>query len=242
MQFTTNTANLSDIVTVSNQSSSNVIFSSTESNSVLVKSHSVHQELSKICSICISLLCLCNIILSVAGGWSGGAMVLGKLLVPGRPTILITVGQGPTALAVGAGGGCLDIFTLLYPFLPLSPSLWETARYRLKYCLKGPLNQKQPTNQPLSVALIIICKKFRNKVRLYFSVYSIELESINGNSRAISTSFDSEIGSADTYLNSETFPPFSIKALVTNHNFQSIFMMMYTKVSGFLKVFLLEVR
>ena len=36
-------------------------------------------------------------------------MVLGKLPVPGRPTIWITVGQGPTALAVGAGGGCLDI-------------------------------------------------------------------------------------------------------------------------------------
>ena len=52
---------------------------------------------------------------------SGGAMVLGKLPVPGRPTIWITVGQGPTALAVGAGGGCLDIFTLIYPFflLPL---------------------------------------------------------------------------------------------------------------------------
>ena len=32
-------------------------------------------------------------------------MVLGKLPVPGRPTILITVGQGPVALAVGAGGG-----------------------------------------------------------------------------------------------------------------------------------------
>ena len=29
-------------------------------------------------------------------------MVLGKLLVPGRPTIFITV--GPTALAVGADG------------------------------------------------------------------------------------------------------------------------------------------
>ena len=81
-------------------------------------------------------------------GWSGGAMVLGKLPVPGRPTIWITVGQGPTSLAVGAGGGCLDIFTLIYPFFPLSPSLWETARYRLKYCLKGPLNTKQPTNQP----------------------------------------------------------------------------------------------
>ena len=75
-------------------------------------------------------------------------MVLGKLPVLGRPTIWVIVGQGPTALAVGAGGGCLDIFTLLYLFSPLSPSLWETARYRLKYCLKGPLNPKQPTNQP----------------------------------------------------------------------------------------------
>ena len=36
--------------------------------------------------------------------------------VPGRPTISITVGQGPTSLAVGAGGGCLDSFTLIYPF------------------------------------------------------------------------------------------------------------------------------
>ena len=40
-------------------------------------------------------------------------MVLGKLPVPGRPTICITVRQGPTALAVGAGGGCLDIFILI---------------------------------------------------------------------------------------------------------------------------------
>ena len=29
--------------------------------------------------------------------------MLGKLPVPGRPTVWITVGQGPTALAVGAG-------------------------------------------------------------------------------------------------------------------------------------------
>ena len=48
-------------------------------------------------------------------------MVLGKLPVPGRPTIWIIVGQGPTALAVGAGGGCLDIFTLICPFSSLSP-------------------------------------------------------------------------------------------------------------------------
>ena len=58
------------------------------------------------------------------------------------------VGQVPITLAVCAGGGCLDIFTLLYPSSPLSPSLWETARYRLKYCLKGPFNPKQPTNHP----------------------------------------------------------------------------------------------
>ena len=74
-------------------------------------------------------------------------MVLGKLPVPGRPTNLDYIGQGPIALAVGAGGGCLDIFTLIYHFSFLSPSLWETARYRLKYCLKGPLSPKQPTNQ-----------------------------------------------------------------------------------------------
>ena len=60
--------------------------------------------------------------------------------------IWIIVGQGPIALAVGAGGGCLDIFSLIYHFSFLSPSLWETARYRLKYCLKGPLSPKQPTN------------------------------------------------------------------------------------------------
>ena len=56
--------------------------------------------------------------------------------------------QGPIALALGAGGGGLDIFTLIYPISILSPSLWETARYRLKYCLKGPLDPKQPTNHP----------------------------------------------------------------------------------------------
>ena len=58
-------------------------------------------------------------------GWSGGAMVLGKLPVPGRPTIWMTVGQGPTALAGGAGGGCLDIFTLICPFSSFSLSLGD---------------------------------------------------------------------------------------------------------------------
>ena len=54
-------------------------------------------------------------------GWSGCAMVLGKRPVPGRP-IAIIVGQGPAALAVGAGGGGMDIFSLVYHFSLLSPS------------------------------------------------------------------------------------------------------------------------
>ena len=99
-------------------------------------------------NLLLSLILSMRVLLLNSRGWSGGAMVLGKLPVPGRPTVWITVGQGPTALAVGAGGGCLDIFSLIYPFFPLSPSLWETARYGLKYCLKGPLSPK-PTNQNL---------------------------------------------------------------------------------------------
>ena len=52
-------------------------------------------------------------------------MVLGKGPVPGRPTVLITVGQGPIALAVGAGGGGLDIFTLICSFSSFSLSLGD---------------------------------------------------------------------------------------------------------------------
>ena len=92
---------------------------------------------------------LCAIASRLRWGRSGGAMVLGKLPVPGRPTIWMILGQGPIALAVGASGGCLDILILLYPFSPLSPSLWEAARYGLKYSLEEPLNLKQPTNQPV---------------------------------------------------------------------------------------------
>ena len=44
-------------------------------------------------------------------------------------------------------GEGLDIFSLVYHFSLLSPSRWETARYRLKYCLKGPFSPQQPTNQ-----------------------------------------------------------------------------------------------
>ena len=85
------------------------------------------------------------------GGWSGGAKVLGKTCSAGASYNLDYSRARAYSVAVGAGEGCLDIFTLIYPFSPLSPSLWETARYRLKYCLKGPLSPKQPTNQILHI-------------------------------------------------------------------------------------------
>ena len=49
-------------------------------------------------------------------------MVLGKLPVPGRPNIWITVGQGPTALAIDAGGVVWTFLLssiLSFLFLPL---------------------------------------------------------------------------------------------------------------------------
>ena len=57
-------------------------------------------------------------LLPLAGviGWCDG-----KLPVSGVLLIWIMVRQEPTALAVDAAGGCLDIF------LCFSPSLWETA-------------------------------------------------------------------------------------------------------------------
>ena len=60
--------------------------------------------------------------------------------MPGRPTYLDYKRARAIALAVVADEGCLDIFSpvCLFSFLP--PCLG----YRLKYCLKGPLNLKRP--------------------------------------------------------------------------------------------------
>ena len=58
-------------------------------------------------------------------------MVLGKLPVPGRPTIWMIVGQGPTALAVSASGAFYSRLSLLI----------------------GPLNPKQPTSQSLTTVV-----------------------------------------------------------------------------------------
>ena len=81
------------------------------------------------------------------GGGSGGAKVLGKLTVPGRPTSLDDSRARAYCACSRCGWGLFEHFSLIYLFSFHSHSLWETARYRLKYCLKGPLNPKQPTNQ-----------------------------------------------------------------------------------------------
>ena len=49
-------------------------------------------------------------------GWSGGAMVLGKLPVPGRPTT--SVDSRARAYSACYSGGCVDIFfsRLSFPF------------------------------------------------------------------------------------------------------------------------------
>ena len=49
--------------------------------------------------------------------------MLGKPPVPGRSTYLDNSRSRPIALAVGAGGGCLDIFFSRLSFLYFSPSL-----------------------------------------------------------------------------------------------------------------------
>ena len=96
--------------------------------------------------------------------------MLGKLIVPGRPTSLDDSRARAYCACSRCGWGCLDIFSLIYLFSFLSPSLWETARYRLKYCLKGPLNPKQPTNQRARFIILVSTSRYwvsRNSISLY---------------------------------------------------------------------------
>ena len=74
----------------------------------------------------------------------------------------ITVEQGPIVLAVVAGGGCLAFF---FSHLSLVFS-FSTARYRLKWCLKGPLSPKQPNKQPTHILYAKIRLRNLNKVSL----------------------------------------------------------------------------
>ena len=123
--------------------------------------------------------------------WGGGRVVRRcwvNFQCRGVLLIWIIVGQGSIAFAVRAGGGCLDIFSLIYHFSFLSPSLWETARYRLKYCLKGPLSPKnQPTNHPslwetarYRYGWLVGCFGLSGPLRQYFSLYMVGCFGLSG--------------------------------------------------------------
>ena len=98
-----------------------------------------------------------------------------------RGVLLIwtVVGQGPTALAVGAGGVVWTFFLSCIISLFLFPSLWEMARYRLKYCLKGPLSPKQPTNhqprQPFHSMFYTITIGMKSDKKQYILIRSLTL-------------------------------------------------------------------
>ena len=85
-------------------------------------------------------------------------MVLGKLPVPGRPTNMDSSRARAYCACSRCGG--LDILSSIISFF--SPSLLETAQYRLKYCLKGLLSPKQPTNQPKTSYLNMELVKITN--------------------------------------------------------------------------------
>ena len=81
--------------------------------------------------------------------WPGGIKVLGKLSVPGLPTNVDISRQGPIALTIGAGGGCLDIFSFIYLFSFLFPSLGDSPIKTEILCQRA-VNPKEPTNQSKS--------------------------------------------------------------------------------------------
>ena len=59
-------------------------------------------------------------------GWSGGAKVLGKLSVPEHPSTLDNSRARAYCVCNSAYGGCLDIFSFVYLFSFLSPSLGDS--------------------------------------------------------------------------------------------------------------------
>ena len=78
-------------------------------------------------------------------------MVLGKQPVPGRPTTFENSSARAFCACSRCGGSCFLSSIISLFFLPL----WETARSRLKYCLKGQLNLKQPNNHLFLFGLLL---------------------------------------------------------------------------------------
>ena len=92
------------------------------------------------------------------GSDSGSAMELGKFSALGHLIV------GPIA-----GGGCLDIFSLVYLFSFLSPSLGDGPIYTEILAVKPNQPTKQPTNVaipnhcPLQILFLRLCTQHAAK-------------------------------------------------------------------------------
>ena len=77
--------------------------------------------------ICVqsSFICTCMLFYTFIGGGRVEQRCWVNFQCRGVLLVWIIVGQGPIALAKGAGGGCLDFFCLNYLFSSLSLSLGD---------------------------------------------------------------------------------------------------------------------
>ena len=108
--------------------------------------------------------------------------------------IWVIVGQGPTTLAVGAVGVVCTFFSPLSFLFSFTLSLLETARYRLKYCLKGPLSPKQPTNQRLFPSILAIFLNIFSVSRYFEFLF----KTVNWSGKTLDYSFNFWLGKRTT--------------------------------------------
>ena len=99
-------------------------------------------DLNDICTQCCTFAVVwsCTVLLQVpllVREWSGGVMVLGKLPTGGASYNLDDSRARAYCTCSRCGWGLFGHFYSLCPFCPISPSLWETARYSLNTVSKG---------------------------------------------------------------------------------------------------------
>ena len=87
-------------------------------------------------------------------------MVLDKLPVPGRPTFWMMVGQGPIALAVGAGGGFFGHFYSHLSFLSSFSLSLGDGPIQTETIVSQRAAKSKTTNQPTTHCQIYYQTKF----------------------------------------------------------------------------------
>ena len=97
--------------------------------------------------------------------------IMSKIPVPGCPSSL----DYSRARAYYAYRR-FNIFYFVFHFSLLSTSPWETARYRLKYCLKRSLSPKQPNN----LSRIRDARRYKEIAKTTKSAYFPESQGIIG--------------------------------------------------------------